>query len=47
MPALIELPRIRVVQPAYHSRPKGGQGSFWAAVRRRFSCVRVLANSAG
>ena len=47
MPALIELPMIRVVQPAYHSRPKRGQGSFCPVGRRRFSCVRVLANSAG
>lgn len=47
MPALSELPMMSVVQPAYHCVPKGGHGSFWPAASRRFSCVRVLANSAG
>lgn len=47
MPALSELPMMSVVQPAYHCGPNGGQGSFLPSASRRFSCVRVFANSAG
>lgn len=45
MPAFKELPMISVVQPAYHARPNGGQGSFWPSGSRRLSCVLVLATA--
>src|ERR1044071_2398403 len=45
MPALAELPMIRVVHPAYHCRPNGGHGSFWPSANLRLSCGRVLATA--
>jgi hypothetical protein len=42
-PALIELPIIRVVQPAYHCAPNGGHGSFFPSGNLRLSWDRVLA----
>lgn len=47
MPALIELPIMSVVHPAYHCLPNGGHGSFLPSASLRLSCVRVFANSAG
>jgi hypothetical protein len=47
MPAFNELPMIRVVQPAYHCLPKGGQGSFFPSGNLRLSCVRVFATAVG
>ena len=46
MPALAELPMIKVVHPAYHCLPNGGHGSFWPAANLRLSCVLVLATAA-
>ena len=43
MPALAELPIMRVVHPAYHWRPRGGHGSFLPSGKWRFNCDRVLA----
>jgi hypothetical protein len=43
MPALSELPMIKVVQPAYHCLPKGGHGSFFPSGNLRFNCDRVFA----
>lgn len=43
MPALIELPMMSVVHPAYHCLPNGGHGSFFPSASRRLSCVRVFA----
>jgi hypothetical protein len=45
MPALIELPIMRVVHPAYHCLPNGGHGSFLPSANLRLSCVRVFATS--
>lgn len=47
MPAFNELPMIKVVHPAYHCLPNGGQGSFFPSASLRLSWERVLANSAG
>lgn len=43
MPALIELPIMSVVHPAYHCLPNGGHGSFFPSASLRLSCVRVFA----
>lgn len=43
MPAFAELPIMLVVQPAYHSLPNLGHGSFFPSASLRLSCVRVLA----
>ena len=43
IPALAELPMIRVVHPAYHCLPNGGHGSFFPSANRRFNCDRVFA----
>lgn len=43
--ALIEFPRINVVHPAYHWRPKGGRPSFWPSGSFLLSCDRVLATA--
>ena len=45
IPALSELPMIKVVHPAYHAFPKGGHPSFWPSGNRRLSCVRVFATA--
>ncbi len=45
MPAFKELPMMSVVQPAYHARPNGGQGSFCPSGSRRLSCVLVFATA--
>jgi hypothetical protein len=34
---------IKVVHPAYHCLPNGGQGSFFDSGNRLLSCVRVFA----
>lgn len=34
---------MRVVHPAYHCLPNGGQGSFFPSGNLRLSCERVLA----
>jgi hypothetical protein len=50
-PALTEFPTTAVVQPAYHSGPNLGHGAGFVPglllARRRFSWLRVFANSAG
>jgi hypothetical protein len=43
MPALSELPMIKVVHPAYHCLPNGGHGSFFPSGNLRFNCDRVFA----
>lgn len=43
IPAFKEFPTIRVVQPAYHARPKEGQPSFFLSDSLRLSWVLVLA----
>lgn len=45
IPAFAELPMMLVVQPAYHSLPNLGQGSFFPSANLRLSCVRVLATT--
>jgi len=45
MPAFAELPIMFVVQPAYHSLPNFGHGSFCPSANLRLSCVRVLATA--
>ena len=46
IPAFKEFPMIKVVQPAYHCLPNGGQGSFCPSDNLRLSCVLVLATVA-
>lgn len=36
---------IKVVHPAYHWLPNGGQGSFFESGNRLLSCVRVFATA--
>lgn len=43
IPAFNEFPITSVVQPAYHARPNGGQGSFCPSASLRFNCVLVFA----